>query len=165
MTSRVVSRGCLAVLVGVLTAAPAGWVQVSAQDVGTESQRESGKQLYLKYCSQCHGEKGDAYWARRYQTIFDRFAALGLRFVGPQAPAGRQASPWPTELPEASRNVPTYHSNHQTPATATRQMDFVFASTDIADQVHTRALNEVAEWGPSDHCRVEITFEGRSGAP
>ena len=59
MTSRVVSRGCLAVLVGVLTAAPAGWVQVSAQDVGTESQRESGKQLYLKYCSQCHGEKGD----------------------------------------------------------------------------------------------------------
>jgi mono/diheme cytochrome c family protein len=29
------------------------------QDVGTEAQRESGKQLYLKYCAQCHGEKGD----------------------------------------------------------------------------------------------------------
>jgi mono/diheme cytochrome c family protein len=33
---------------------------VTAQDVGTEAQRESGKRLYLKYCSQCHGEKGDA---------------------------------------------------------------------------------------------------------
>ena len=29
-----------------------------APDVGTEAQRESGKQLYLKYCAQCHGEKG-----------------------------------------------------------------------------------------------------------
>jgi len=27
---------------------------------GTDAQRESGKRLYLKYCSQCHGEKGDA---------------------------------------------------------------------------------------------------------
>jgi mono/diheme cytochrome c family protein len=28
-------------------------------DVGTEAQREAGKTLYLRYCSQCHGEKGD----------------------------------------------------------------------------------------------------------
>ena len=33
--------------------------RAAAQDVGTDAQRESGKQLYLKYCSQCHGEKGD----------------------------------------------------------------------------------------------------------
>ena len=31
----------------------------AAQDIGTEAQRESGRQLYAKYCSQCHGEKGD----------------------------------------------------------------------------------------------------------
>jgi mono/diheme cytochrome c family protein len=31
----------------------------AAQDVGTEAQRASGKQLYLKYCSQCHGVNGD----------------------------------------------------------------------------------------------------------
>lgn len=34
-------------------------VPASAQDVGTDAQRASGKALYLKYCSQCHGENGD----------------------------------------------------------------------------------------------------------
>ena len=29
------------------------------QDVGTQAQQESGRTLYLKYCSQCHGENGD----------------------------------------------------------------------------------------------------------
>ena len=45
--------------VAVLCAAFAGTARVSAQDVGTDAQRESGKRLYLKYCSQCHGENGD----------------------------------------------------------------------------------------------------------
>ena len=67
-----------------------------------------------------HGEHGAVYWARRYASVFARLEALGLRFVGPQAPHGRQADPWPSELPEASKNVPTFHSTHQTPATATR---------------------------------------------
>jgi hypothetical protein len=43
-----------------------------------------------------------------------------------------------------------------TPTTAERQLDFVFASTDLAGRVHVRALNEPDEWGPSDHCRVWI---------
>jgi cytochrome c len=34
-------------------------VRAAAQDAGTEAQRESGKKLYLHYCAQCHGEKGD----------------------------------------------------------------------------------------------------------
>ena len=34
-------------------------VRAQGPDVGSEAQREAGKQLYLKYCSQCHGEKGD----------------------------------------------------------------------------------------------------------
>ncbi len=59
MTSRQISRACLGLLIAWLLAAPAGSVRVAAQDVGTESQRESGKQLYTKYCSQCHGDKGD----------------------------------------------------------------------------------------------------------
>ncbi|MDE2992934.1 MAG: hypothetical protein OXU67_03540 [Chloroflexota bacterium] len=103
-----------------------------------------------------HGEGGNAYWAGRYGTVFTRLDALGLQFVGPQAPHGRQADPWPDELPPDSRNVPTFHSSYQTPATATRQLDYVFASASMADVVHVRALNEVEQWGPSDHCRLEI---------
>ena len=52
--------------------------------------------------------------------------------------------------------MPTYHSSHQTPATATRQLDFVFASKGLADSVRVFALNEPEQWGSSDHCRLEI---------
>ncbi len=62
MTSRLIdARSSLAALTVAiaLCAAPAGLVRAQGPDVGTEAQRESGKRLYLKYCSQCHGEKGD----------------------------------------------------------------------------------------------------------
>jgi mono/diheme cytochrome c family protein len=59
MIARLISRGSVAVLTGVLCAAPMGFVRAAGQDVGTEAQRESGKALYLRYCAQCHGEKGD----------------------------------------------------------------------------------------------------------
>jgi hypothetical protein len=104
-----------------------------------------------------YGEYGNEYWEGRYGSVFDRMEALGLPFVGPQHPQGRQADPWPDELPGGSKNVPTYHTNRQTPLTATRQLDFVFASKGMADSVSVRALNEPDEWGPSDHCKIEIT--------
>ena len=104
-----------------------------------------------------YGESGSPYWAARYQTVFDRMALLGLQFVGPQAPHGRMADPWPDhELPRDSRNVPTFHTNRQNPETATRQLDFVFASTALCDRVQVTALNDPESWGPSDHCMVEI---------
>ncbi len=52
-------RVFIALLAGSLCFAPIGLVRAQAPDVGTEAQRESGKTLYLKYCAQCHGEKGD----------------------------------------------------------------------------------------------------------
>ncbi|MHB1344375.1 MAG: endonuclease/exonuclease/phosphatase family protein [Thermoleophilia bacterium] len=104
-----------------------------------------------------HGEAGSRYWQERYATVFTRMEALGLRFVGPQAPAGgAQASPWPEELPCGSRNVPTFRTNIHHAESATRQLDFVFASASIAPLVRVRALNGLDEWGPSDHCRVAI---------
>lgn len=106
-----------------------------------------------------YGEGGNEYWASRYATVFSRMTALGLTFVGPQVPGGRPAEPWPDELPLESDNVPTYHTNRQTPATATRQLDFVFASSGLAEYVRVRALNDPDHWGPSDHCRVEIEVE------
>lgn len=106
-----------------------------------------------------YGDYGNVYWGRRYATVFERAEALGLRMVGPQAPKGRQADPWPEELPADSRNVPTYHTSRQGPAGATRQLDFVFASAAIADRVEVTALNGVNEWGPSDHCRILIEVD------
>lgn len=106
-----------------------------------------------------YGENGSPYWASRYATVFARMAALGLSFVGPQFPAGRRAEPWPDELPAENANVPTYHTRHQTPATATRQLDFVFASAGLLERIRVSALNHPDDWGPSDHCRVEIEVE------
>jgi hypothetical protein len=85
--------------------------------------------------------------------VFDRAEALGLRFVGPSFPNGRQADPWPAELPVDSTCVPTFHHSRQTPETATPQLDFAFVSQDLADRVSVRAMNAVDEWGPSDHYR------------
>lgn len=108
-----------------------------------------------------HGEHGNVYAKARYATVFDRLEAIGMPFVGPQSPdGGRQAEPWPKELPQGSRNVPTYYTTRQkVPQNATRQLDFVFASEEIKDSVRVRALNGVDEWGPSDHCRVEIEVD------
>jgi len=45
-----------------------------------------------------YGEHGNPYWASRYETVFTRMSALGLQFMGPQAPAGRMADPWPDDV-------------------------------------------------------------------
>lgn len=115
-------------------------------------------------CLYGHGEDGSAYWARRYRLVFERMEAIGLDFVGPQFPHGRQADPWPAELPRDSRNVPTFRSNRQTPATATRQLDFVFASRCLRNSVQVLAMNEPAAWGRSDHCQVRVTLGSRAGS-
>ena len=105
-----------------------------------------------------YGEYGEDYLAMRHKTVFDRMDALGLPCVGPEYPNGRQADPWPEELPRDSRNVPTHYSPGRSPERATRQLDYVFASAELADALTVRALNEPGEWGPSDHCRIVIEF-------
>jgi len=111
-----------------------------------------------------YGERGSTYWAGRYESVFARMAAIGLSFIGPQFPNGRRAESRPHGLPEGSANVPTYHTTRQNPATAEHQLDFAFASTDIAEHVHVRARNEVEAWGPSDHCRVDIEVTASGAA-
>ncbi len=92
----------------------------------------------------------------RARTVTDRMDALGMEFLGPQQPAGRQACPTPQGLLPDTRNVPTYYTTSQSAATAQNQLDYVFASRGFHQSVKVRALNGVAEWGASDHCRLLI---------
>src|SRR3954463_14266908 len=50
---------CAAVFIASLCLAPAGFVRAAATGTPIDTPNEPGRTLYLKYCSQCHGEKGD----------------------------------------------------------------------------------------------------------
>ena len=99
----------------------------------------------------------------RAQTIFDRMHVLGLEFKGPQWPdAHTRAGPIPEGLPEDTRNVPTYLTGWQRQRmigegiVSGNQLDYVFASRGFHDSVQVHAMNDVAGFGPSDHCRIRI---------
>ena len=95
----------------------------------------------------------------RDRACTDRKDALGMEFLGPRYPAGRRACPSPQGLPPDTGNVPTYYTTSQSPATEQNQLDYVFASRGFHESVKVRAMNGVAEWGASDHCRllIEVT--------
>jgi mono/diheme cytochrome c family protein len=59
MIARLVRHACVVVLLALMGVAPAGLVRAQGPDLGTETQRESGKTTYLKNCAQCHGDNGD----------------------------------------------------------------------------------------------------------
>ena len=85
----------------------------------------------------------------RDRTVTDRLEALGLEFMGPKHPKGRQADPTPPGLPSDTLNVPTFHAPTQSPATAATQLDYAFASRGFHESVKVRAMNSVEEWGPA----------------
>jgi exonuclease III len=98
-----------------------------------------------------YGDNGNPYWKARYDSIFIRMEGLGLNFIGPQSPhGGNQAIPKPSILPENSKNIPTR---------GIHQLDYVFASIPLIDRIKVRAINGDDEWGPSDHCRIEINLQ------
>ena len=92
----------------------------------------------------------------RERTVWARFDALGLEFMGPQTPDGRQSATPQPDVSVDTKNVPTYYTVRQSPAEADRQLDYAFASRGFHEGVKVRALNGVDEWGSSDHCRLMI---------
>ena len=76
----------------------------------------------------------------RERTVFGRFKALGLEFLGPQVPNGRPAEAQP-EVPADTLNVPTYRTPQQSPAEADRQLDYAFASRGFHEGITVMALN------------------------
>lgn len=93
----------------------------------------------------------------RNRMVFERMDALGLEFMGPRYPEGRQTIPIPFGLPEDARNVPTFYAPQaRTPENAVQQLDYVFASRGFHSSLRVRALNNPEEWGSSDHCRILI---------
>ena len=46
---------------------------------------------------------------QRDRTVWDRMQALGLEFLGPQAPHGRPAESEPDDVPSDTKNVPTFY--------------------------------------------------------
>ncbi len=96
-------------------------------------------------------------WFRRERLVWDRFEALGMEFLGPQVPNGRQSAARQPGTSTDTKNVPTYYTARQkVAANAVRQLDYVFASRGFHEQVTAWALNDITEWGPSDHCRLLI---------
>ena len=81
------------------------------------------------------------------QTAFDRMRALGFR---PIKPVGRR---------NTRDDVVTYRPIGVAPAQAWAQLDYVFATENIADRVSVEALNSSERWGPSDHCRLIIQLD------
>ena len=97
----------------------------------------------------------------RDRTVLERMDALGFEFLGPRYPAGRRAVPAPPGLPTDTLNVPTFHHSTESPATASLQLDYVFASRGFHERVGVRALNAAEEWGASDHCRLLVEITGQ----
>ena len=65
----------------------------------------------------------------------------------------------PPDVPAETRNVPTFYPVGKSAADATVQLDYAFASRGLHEGVRVRALNEIDEWGPSDHCRLMIDVD------
>ena len=82
------------------------------------------------------GDGTNDYWRNRKKAVFERMSSIGLPNIGPRGP--------------------TYYHTTQTPATASRQLDYVFASRSLEGSIRTQALNKPEDWGPSDHCRILI---------
>lgn len=98
-------------------------------------------------------DSAGADWTGRNASVFRRLGELGLSLAGPQAPLGRQATPRPPDLPEGTKNVPTFRT---TAGNVVNQLDYAYVTRELHGRVEVAARNEEHDWGPSDHCRLTL---------
>ena len=55
----------------------------------------------------------------------------------------------------------TFYRPGSGPASAVNHLDYAFASRGFYERVSVRVLNDVEEWGPSDHCRLMIEVKAK----
>ena len=78
-----------------------------------------------------YGDGGKpAYWEARYRSVFDRMTAIGMEFMGPQAPDGRQAKTRATgRTAGLSQRRHVLPPRDKGPGTGNNiQLDYAFAS-------------------------------------
>ena len=92
----------------------------------------------------------------RETSAFDRLDSLGMAFLGPQHPNGRQSERVDDSIAVGTKNVATYRPKRRG---RENQLDYVFASRGFHESIRTRALNGIDEWGSSDHCRILIEID------
>ena len=83
----------------------------------------------------------------RERAFWDRVAALGLEFLGPQAPDGWRPEAPQIDVPPDTKNVPTWVRNGRSPEEANRQFDYAIASRGFHERVTVRALNRARTTG------------------
>lgn len=101
-----------------------------------------------------NGKKGDGK-PYRETSAFDRLGSLGMAFLGPQYPNGRQSERVDDSIAAGTKNVATYRTTRG----KENQLDYVFASRGFHESIRTCALNGIDEWGSSDHCRILIEID------
>ena len=80
--------------------------------------------------------------------MFDRLKAIGLEFIGPQAPNDRQAETPAMGEPTDSSKVVTYYLPGKNPETASNnQLDYAFASRGFHENIAVVAINSVEDRG------------------
>lgn len=95
------------------------------------------------------------YWRARHAGVFERMRLLGLPLIGPHQ-SSEPATP--AAAVQRERQTPTYRHQQDEPHGASKRIDFVFASEQLRPAVEVLARNDRAAWGPSSHCKIEITL-------
>lgn len=92
----------------------------------------------------------DRIWGPRYDTVFDRLAAYGLRYAGPQREADKPPlAGCRCRLGESCTHVQTYR--HQRKQTATPYQDDYFFASEAVTVEACHASDDAAAWTVSDH--------------